>query len=56
MIEDTFEEIDAEEKKDRHFISNYLDIYAKGEDIFSAAEVDALQKREQQEPLEKTGT
>ena len=47
-LDDKFEEMGEEEKRERNYISNYLEDFADEEDIFSAAEVEALKKRERQ--------
>ena len=40
-LDDKFDEMDEEEKREKNYISNYLDNCADEEDIFPAAEVEA---------------
>ena len=42
ILDEEYEEMDEEEINERNYITNYLEIYAEGEDIFSAAEAVAL--------------
>ena len=47
-LDNEFEDMSELERKESNYITNYLENYAEGEDIFSAEEVESLKKRERE--------